>query len=173
MSETVRDIEKMHKTKLVGIQILHRRGLVCISISLMVFEIMVQRISKITPLPKIWGNIGPIVPPRESSRIVTYTESSIQIVVYLFVRYPLSNLFAQTHGLTQKHTRQVKNQFFVRCSVSRDRKCALLVQYFEFLTVYSNSSIRSTNIEVVINNEMIAAGSYFTQDFTSFRGGCL
>ena len=56
--------------------------------------------------------------------------------VYLFVRYSLANFFAQTDRGTDRHThtRQAKNQFSLRFSVSRVRKCAKL--NFELLTVF-------------------------------------
>jgi len=72
----------------------------------------------------------------DSTPVATYTVIFIQIG-QLFRKISTDKLFRtdrQTDRQTDTHTRQAKNQFSWRFSVSRVRKCAYL--NFEFLTVF-------------------------------------
>ena len=71
----------------------------------------------------------------DSTPIATYTAIFMQIG-QLFRKISTDKLFRtdrHTDRQTHTHTRQAKNQFSWRFSVSKDRKCAQL--NFEFLTV--------------------------------------
>ena len=59
----------------------------------------------------------------DSTPIATYTVIFIQIG-QLFLQISTDKLFAHAHRHPDTHTRQAKNQFSLRFSVGRVRKCA-------------------------------------------------
>jgi len=99
---------------------------------------MVQRIAKIIPLPKLWGNVGPIVLARGGFRFDADTPKFLSKSVNLSVRYPLTNFFAQTHV-------KLKTSFL---DVSVLEESGNVLSSTSNFRQYSNNSIRSTDMEV-------------------------
>jgi len=115
----------MYRIKFVDLQILHRLSLLCFLTSLMVLENKCSKNCKAHPLPKLLGNIGPIVMARGGFRFETIDQS---------VRKVSSDKLFRTH----RHTRQAKNQFSARFSDSRVMKRVYklaLLRFFDTIPI--------------------------------------
>jgi len=131
-------------------------------------DIRVQRSAKITPVPKLGGNNGPIVLGYGRFSIRGQLQHTLKFLsksVSSFERYPLTNFLAQTDRQTDRqtdwqtdrhthrhahtHTHVKINTTFLGVSVLVESGDVLTISSTSNFWRYSNTSIRSTNMEVI------------------------
>jgi len=144
MSKTVRDIEKDVQYQICrSLNFTSTRSSLFCDIFYGFWDIRVQRISKITPLPKLWGTIGSIIRTREGF----WFEANCNIHRNFLSNWSfVGKIFRQTFSHRQTHTHVKLKTTFLDVSVLVESE-NVLSSTSNFWR-YSNTSIRSKNMEV-------------------------